>query len=124
MSTRGLRGAITVEEDTQDAILGATRVLLERLVKENPGLVAEEVAAVFFTATEDLKAAYPAQAARQMGWTETALTCDQEMRVEGGLSRCIRVLVLWNTERGQQEVRHVYLRGARHLRPEWGMDED
>jgi chorismate mutase len=79
---------------------------------------AQDIASAWFTATEDLRAAFPARAARQLGWTETALMCAQEMRVRGGLERCIRVLLHWNTELEQGEVKHVYLREARSLRPD------
>jgi chorismate mutase len=73
---------------------------------------------VIFTATSDLDAAYPARAAREMGWVHVPLLCMQEMAVVGSLPRCIRVLVLWNTDRPAGQVRHVYLRRARALRPD------
>jgi chorismate mutase len=76
------------------------------------------VASVLFTATPDLDAAYPAVAARQLGWTETALLCVQEMAVRGSLPRCIRVLIHWNTDRSQDQLHHVYLREAKRLRPD------
>jgi chorismate mutase len=77
-----------------------------------------DVASVFFTVTPDLDAVCPAVAARQMGWTHTALLCLQEMAVPGSLSHCIRVLIHWNTERSIDAIRHVYLREARRLRPD------
>ena len=78
----------------------------------------KDVASVLFTATPDLDAVYPAVAARQLGWTHTALMCVQEMAVPGSLPRCIRVLVHWNTERAIDEIQHVYLHEARRLRPD------
>ena len=114
---RGIRGAITVAENDAGAILAATRELLEQMIAEN-GVREEDVASVTFTATPDLDAAYPAVAARQLGWTRAALICMQEMPVAGSLPRCIRVLVHWNTDRTGDEVRHVYLREARCLRPD------
>lgn len=117
MGCRGVRGATTVEENTAKAILDATRTLLAAMVAEN-GFATEDMGSVIFTATPDLDAAYPAVAARQMGWTQTPLLCMQEMAVEGSLPRCIRVLVHWNTDRSPAEIKHVYLRGAKSLRPD------
>jgi chorismate mutase len=124
MNTRGIRGAITVKEDTQEAILQATEELLSAMVRENPGLVTSDIASAFFTVTDDLRAAYPAQAARRLGWEEAPLMCGQEIAVPGGLPRCIRVLLLWNTEVKPTDIRHVYLREAVQLRPEWGMSNE
>jgi chorismate mutase len=114
---RGLRGATTVSKNEADAILEATAELLEALVAAND-LDEADVASVLFTATPDLDAVYPAVAARQLGWTETALLCVQEMAVQGSLPRCIRVLVHWNTDLAQDQLHHVYLREARKLRPD------
>jgi chorismate mutase len=114
---RGVRGATTCEANTREAILEATRELLEQLIESN-GMQAEDLASVIFTTTPDLTAEYPAVAARALGWTDTALLCGHEMAVPGGLPRCIRVLVHWNTERRADQVIHVYVRGARSLRPD------
>jgi chorismate mutase len=114
---RGIRGATTVETDSVAAILEATRELLERIVGAN-GLAAQDVASVFFTVTPDLTAAFPARAVREMGWQHVALLDAQEMHVPGSLSRCIRVLIHWNTNKPQAEICHVYLRGATSLRPD------
>jgi chorismate mutase len=117
MRCHGIRGAITAEANSAGAIVAATRRLLEALVAAN-GLEPEDLASVIFTATPDLDAAYPACAAREMGWVHTPLLCVQEMAVPGSLARCIRVLVHWNTELPRQQVRHVYLDGAEVLRPD------
>ena len=117
MSCRGIRGAISVESNTAEAILGATRELLERIVAANK-LRAEDIASVIFTATPDLNAAYPARAAREMGWANVPLLCMQEMAVVGSLPCCIRVLVHWNTDLLGGQVHHVYLGEARTLRPD------
>jgi chorismate mutase len=114
---RGIRGATTVSENDAGAILNATQELLEQIITEN-GVSEEDVASVIFTATPDLDAAYPAVAARRLGWTHTSLICVQEMVVPGSLSRCIRVLVHWNTDRAVDEIHHVYLHEARRLRPD------
>jgi chorismate mutase len=117
MACRGVRGAITVDENSTQAILEGARTLLTALVEEN-GFEAGELASVVFTSTADLNAAYPAAAAREMGWTETPLLCMQEMAVRGSLEKCIRVLLHWNTDRSPAQIRHLYLRGACVLRPD------
>ena len=114
---RGIRGATTVTENSREAILEATREMLERLIAAND-LRAEEIASAIFSTTADLTAEFPAVAARALGWTDTALFCTHEMAVPGSLPRCIRVLVHWNTERRADEVVHVYIRDAKNLRPE------
>ncbi len=115
MSIRAIRGAITVAENSRKAILEATHSLLQSLVEAN-GLSAGEVIAATFSVTSDLDQAYPAEAARDFGWTETSLMCVQEMRVEGSLGKCIRVRVLWETVLPQADVVHRYLRAAAKLR--------
>jgi chorismate mutase len=117
MPCRGIRGATTVEADTADAILKATRRLLARLVEANTVDVAD-IASATFTVTPDLTAAFPAQAARELGWQHVALLDAQEIPVPGSLPRCVRVLVHWNTVTPQQEIRHVYLGRAASLRPD------
>ena len=117
MTCRGIRGAISVTADEAELITAATRDLLQQIVAANH-LVVEEVASVTFTATPDLTTASPARAARDMGWRNTPLLCMQEMQVDGGLPRCIRVLIHWNTDRPPHRIRHVYLGTARSLRPD------
>lgn len=114
---RGIRGATTADANTRDAILEATRDMLEQLIAAND-LQPEDIASAIFSTTPDLNAEFPAVAARQLGWLDTALLCTHEMAVPGSLERCIRVLVNWNTTRRANEVVHVYIRGARGLRPE------
>ncbi len=116
MYCRGIRGATTVEHNDQEEILSATRELLELLVKLND-LHSEDIASAFFTVTEDLNAAFPALAARDLGWTETALMCSREIPVPNSLGKCIRVLLHVNTERSASEIQHVYIRKAVTLRP-------
>jgi chorismate mutase len=117
MPCRGIRGAITVQEDSAAAILEATRELLTRIVEVN-GVAVDEVASALFTVSHDLTAAFPAQAARQMGWQHAALLDAWEIPVPGSLPRCVRVLIHWNTDKPQPEIRHVYLHGAASLRPD------
>jgi len=117
MACRGVRGAVTVEENTAAAIKAAVRALLEQMVAAN-ALDVADVASVIFTATPDLDAVYPAVAAREMGWSNTPLLCMQEMAVRGSLPHCIRVLLHWNTDRAQADIHHIYLGEARVLRPD------
>ncbi len=117
MTCRGIRGAISVDANSAEAIVAATRELLERIIAAN-GLAADDVASVILSATADLDAAYPARAVREMGWVNVPLLCMQEMAVVGSLARCIRVLVHWNTDLAPAQIRHVYLDRACVLRPD------
>lgn len=117
MICRGIRGAVCVDSNDAGAIVAATKALLRHIVETN-NLSAADVASATFTATPDLNAAYPAQAARELGWTRVPLLCLQEMSVQGNLPRCIRVLIHWNTARGQDDIQHVYLGRASTLRPD------
>lgn len=117
MKFRGVRGATTAEANTAEAILRATRELLEALIQEN-GIEEDDVASVIFTTTPDLNAAFPAKAARDLGWHRTALLGCQEIDHPEGITRCIRVLVHWNTPRSLDEIKHVYMEGAMILRPD------
>jgi prephenate dehydratase len=121
MPCRGIRGAITVAENTPEGILGATEELLRAMSAAN-GLDPADLASAIFTLTPDLDAAFPAQAARKMGWDHVPLLDAVEIGVPGSLSRCIRVLVNWNTEQPPYAVRHIYLREAVALRPDLQQD--
>jgi chorismate mutase len=114
---RGIRGATTVTEDTAPAILEATEELVREIVAAN-ALRPEDVASALFTVTPDLRAEFPAAAARRMGWTMVPLLNFTEIGVPGRLERCIRILVHVNTVRTQTEMVHVYLREAVSLRPD------
>lgn len=119
MTVRGVRGATTVKEDRADLILEATQELLAAILKENPSMQSTDIASAIFSLTVDLNSIFPAQAARQMGWDEVPLFCTQEIPVPNSLPRCIRVLILWNTEISQGSIKHVYLREAVRLRPDF-----
>jgi chorismate mutase len=114
---RGIRGATTATENTKEAILEATREMLYIMIRANR-IEPDDVASAYFTTTTDLNATYPALAARQLGWYDAALLCGHEMQVPDGLALCIRVLIHWNTTRRGREIVHVYLRGAKGLRPD------
>ncbi len=114
---RGVRGATTCEANEPEKILEATAELLQALVSANE-IDPLDLASAIFTVTPDLTAAFPAEAARQLGWHHVPLICMQEIAVPGSLPRCIRVLLHWNTRKRQDEIVHVYLRGAEALRPD------
>lgn len=113
---RGIRGAITVSSNTREEMFAATRELLGKLLQAN-GVPTEEIACIFFTTTTDLNADFPAAAAREMGLNSVPLLCAHEMNVPGSLPRCIRILLLVNTEKKPDEMVHLYLREAIRLRP-------
>jgi chorismate mutase len=114
---RGIRGAITVERDESEAILAATERLLQTIVAENQ-IDTAQIASALFSATPDLTTAFPAAAARRMGWTLVPLLNFTEIDVAGGLARCVRVLIHLNTDLRQDQIVHVFLDGARVLRPD------
>jgi len=118
MTTRGIRGAITVTTDLPDLILAATQELLGAILRANPSLQSEDIASALFTTTDDLISVHPALAARQIGWGQVPMICAREIPVPGSLPRCVRVLVEWNTDRAQTAINHVYLRDAKSLRPD------
>ena len=119
MAIRGIRGAITVSADEREQVLSATQELLAAILSANPALRTEDVASALFTVTEDIASDYPALAARQMGWEQVPMLCAREIPVPGSLPLCIRVLIHWNTDREQRAVKHVYLREAVKLRPDF-----
>jgi chorismate mutase len=122
-TVRGLRGATTADSNTRDAILEATRELLQELVEAND-VSADDIAAVTFTTTRDLDAEFPAVAARvDLGWTEVAMMCGHEMEVPGGQERCIRVMMLVNTDKAPHDLKRIYLREAASLRARSGKAE-
>ena len=115
---RGIRGATTADRNDREAILDATRELLCAMIRRND-IQTEDVASAWFTTTRDLDADFPAVAARDgFGWSHVALMCGHEMDVPGSLGRCLRILLHVNTARSQEEIEHVYLRGATVLRPD------
>lgn len=112
---RGIRGATTVSEDIAQEVLQATDELLTLMQKENK-FDLDDIASVLFTVTSDLRSVFPAQAARSMGWDRVPLLCLQELEIAGSLPKCIRVLIMVNTDKKQSEIRHIYLRAAKVLR--------
>ena len=119
MPVRGIRGATTADRNDSEAIVEATGELLAEMIRLNQ-VDPEEVAFAYFTSTPDLDAEFPALAARQLGWIDVPLLCGHELAVRlpnpRGVRQCIRVVLLYNTDKRQKEMRHVYLRGAQAIR--------
>ena len=117
MAVRGVRGATTVESNTKIEIISKTREMLESILEKN-NIPVEEIASAIFSVTDDIDAEFPAVAARELGWIYTPLFCTREIPVSGSLKNCIRVILHVNTGMKQQEMMHVYLHGAKKLRPD------
>jgi len=115
MLVRGIRGAITAGSNTKGEIVKRTKELLTTLKKENDFKI-EDIVSIFFSVTPDLNAAFPAQAARELGWDRAPLFDMQEINVPSSLPKCIRILIQINCQKSQQEIKHCYLRGAKILR--------
>lgn len=120
---RGIRGATTAAANTAEDILEATHEMMRALIALND-LDPEDVVSAIFTTTPDLTATFPALAAREIGWLEVPLMCGHEMNVPGALQKCVRVLLHINTIKSAAEIKHVYLKGARQLRPEWAYSDE
>lgn len=114
---RAVRGAITVENNDRAEILEATKELLEEILKAND-IERDSLIQIIFTLTPDLNAVFPAVAAREMGITNVPLMCMSEIPVEGALKKCVRVLLQMNTGKGLDDIVHVYMKGAKALRPD------
>lgn len=114
---RGIRGAIRAKANTKESIFEATRILLLKIIEANR-IDLDDIASVFFTATVDLNADYPAYAARDLGWTAVPLLCAREMDVPGGMSRVIRILMHVSTTISQAQIKHQYLGDTSRLRPD------
>ena len=117
MICRGVRGATTVEQTDRESVLVATRELLATMIRLN-GIDRTDVASAIFTTTTDITSVFPATAARQLGWLDVPLMCGHEMIVEGSLQKCIRIMLHWNTDKAQDQIQHIYLHGAKVLRPD------
>ena len=118
MAVRGVRGAITVEQDEPAQVLSATRELLSEIIEKNELRRFDDIVSVIFTTTPDLTSTFPAEAARALGMQHVPLLCASEIAVAGAMPRCIRVLLHVETEASAREIVHVYLRDAKKLRPD------
>ena len=116
--SRGIRGAITVDSDTPESIEKAVIELYSQIVKLN-NFSSENISHIIFTLTKDLKSAFPAKFLRQNFDVQyVPLMCFNELDIEPSLKMCLRMLVVINTQKSQQEIKHVYLKGAKVLRPD------
>lgn len=116
MITRGIRGAITVDENNVESLKSATVEVLTSIIKEN-SINIEDISHVIFSLTPDVNCAFPAKFAREeLSFDYVPMECYQELDVLTGLKKCLRVLVTVNTEKSQKELRHIYLKGAEVLR--------
>ncbi len=120
---RGIRGAITVPENTRESILAASAMLLQKIARENE-LDPSDIVGIVFTATSDLNAEFPAYAARKLGWNLVPLICAREIDVPESMPSVIRVLVHVNTEKSQDQIKHQYLGETRAFRPDLFGEED
>jgi chorismate mutase len=116
---RAARGAIRVAEDATGSVLSATERLLAAMLERN-GVAGGDIVSVFFTATDDLRSAFPAEAARKMGLGHVPLLCAREIPVEGAMPMVVRVLMHFYTDRPADRVAHIYLDGAESLRDDLG----
>jgi len=114
-SIRALRGATTCDVDEPGHITERVVALLERVLERNE-VNKDDLVSILFTATNDLHSMFPAAAARTMGLGDVPLICARELDIDGGTSRCIRVLLHLSTTKSRSELHHVYLEGARALR--------
>lgn len=112
---RAIRGATTLDEDTREQVLHRTQELLHAVFERND-LTEDDVVSIVFTATDDISSAFPAEAARESGIEHVPLLCARELEIEGGIDRCVRVLLHVHTVRSPTELRHPYLHEARQLR--------
>lgn len=118
MQFRGVRGAITINENTELEILQATDRLLRKMIQENE-IIPEQVASVFISVTDDITNAFPAKAMRTIeGWSFVPVMCMKEITVDSALQKCIRIMMHINTTKSQQEINHIYLEEAVSLRPD------
>lgn len=115
---RGIRGAITIGNDTAEEIKNATVELINEIIKRNE-LNISDFAFAQFSVTKDIKSATPAKFARtEAGWHNVPMMCYDEYEFNGGLKKCIRLLIITNSDKKQEEIKHVYLKGASILRPD------
>ena len=112
---RAIRGATTVDHDTRDEVIARTQELVKEIIARN-AIADDDMVSIIFTATDDIRSAFPAEAAREAGLTRVPLMCARELAIDGGIERCIRILLHVYTALGPDELRHPYLHEARQLR--------
>ncbi len=115
VAVRALRGATTVDVDTEEQVGERTRTLVTAMLERNE-VSKDQLISILFTATDDIHSIFPATAARQLGLGDVPLICARELDIVGAMPRCIRVMVHLETDRSRDQLHHVYLEGARGLR--------
>ncbi len=116
MFQRGVRGAITVDSNTKNDIECATIELLSEMINEN-NIEIENISFVIFTLTKDLTAAFPAKFAREnFNFKYVPMMCYNEADIENSITKCLRILISYNTDKKQEEIKHIYLKDAKILR--------
>jgi chorismate mutase len=123
MAMRGVRGATTVDSNEREEIIAKTGEMIQAVIESN-NINVEDIASAIFSVTDDIDDEFPAVAARNIGWLYTPLLCTKEIPVKGSLQGCIRVLLHINSDLRQDEIIHVYLHGAKKLRPDLDRDVD
>lgn len=118
MSVRAIRGAITLDTNDRTEIINKTKDLLVQMLDDN-GVLREDLISIFFSTTNDLNAEFPAVAAREIGLKYVSLMCMKEINVLGSLEKCIRILIHFNTNKMNEELKHIYLENAKRLRPDF-----
>jgi chorismate mutase len=114
-SLRGLRGATTVDADTEEQVSGRVQALVAEMLARN-SLSKDDLVSVIFTATDDIHCMFPATAARAVGLGDVPLLCARELDIDGATPRCIRILMHVCSDTPRADLHHVYLEGARSLR--------
>lgn len=114
---KSIRGAITVEKNSEEAIIKNSEILLNKIILEN-NLNNEDIFSIIFSTTNDLTKIAPAKAARNLGFTDIGLMCFNEMNVENSLKKCIRIMIFVNKDINKKDIKHIYLKGATILRPD------
>jgi chorismate mutase len=112
---RALRGATTLDVDEREHLIERTQEVMAAIFERN-GLTEDDLISIVFTATSDIHSAFPAEAAREAGFTHVPLMCARELEIDGGIARCVRLLIHAYTDRAARDLRHVYLHDARQLR--------
>lgn len=119
---RAVRGAITVDNNTIQDIHDAVCLLLKKIIETND-IATKDIVSCVFTMTNDLDAAYPAKFAREkFDFSLVPMICYQELDIKGSLRKCLRILLTYNCEKEQNEIKHIYLKGAKTLRPDLGKE--
>jgi len=117
MAVRGIRGAVNIKNNTKEEIISATKQLLEEIINQN-SIEMDSICLLLFTVTHDLDAAFPAAAAREMGYNYTPLMCAQEIPVQGSMPKVVRILMQFNSDMPQKDINNVYLGETKTLRAE------